>query len=154
SLVLRLDGPEAQVELVYNVEQESIDRSDGRVLEQKPPDSEVQLRALDLWNEGVGRLEHAVMKESVSPWPLENKPIQERRLQSISDLVRRLRAQRTEQLHRELIADVGGQFQDIKGAFGQAPQLAEDELDHIVGDLFGLDLRDIPSPCPPPCVKT
>src|SRR5262249_41179298 len=116
-------------------------------------EAQVQPRPLILRDQRIGGLEDAVVQEFIALWSLEQQPVEQRGLERRADRLLCLAGQRAEEAHRELAVNASGELQELERALGDALELAQDQLDHIVGDLPGLDLRDVPLPGPPPRVE-
>ena len=100
---------------------------------------------LALGDERVGRLLDAVVQEAVGPLMPEHQPgphrLPERRVQ------RRLGpAVDHAQRGGRRVAQAGELLQRRLGRRGQAAQLAEHQLHHIVGEALGLDAIEVPGP--------
>ena len=102
--------------------------------------------ALDCGNERIGRLLDAVVEERVAAVQAEDQPCTHRLPECRVDL--RLSWPVNHAQGGGLCADpqTGELFQGILGGGGQAVQLADHEIHHVVAVALGPDARHVPSP--------
>ena len=142
----RADERGPAVELADDLEDALLDRSRRGARGEPPTDGEVRRRPLDVRDQRIGRLPHAVMQKLVGPLLPQQEPGPYRRPKGRVRGILGSALDKGQGSDRRTGAETGQPLQDGSGGGGQAAQLAQHEIRDIVGVAFGAYPPEIPSP--------
>ena len=117
-----------------------------RPCREPPADLQVDLGAVAVRDERIGRLLDAVVEEGVGVVQADDQPGPHGLPEGRVDLVLRGLLHQAQGGGLGAVAQTGQACQGLLGGSGQAGELAHQEIDHIVGVAHGPDACQVPDP--------
>ena len=143
ALLARVDQGGSAVELIQDLERPLRQLGGRGARPELPAHLQVQRRSFLVRDQGIGRLLHAIVRKSIRLVDSQNQVLLQRGPQHRLGIAPQHDGHR---LNVDLGAKVGGQRQRLLGLAWQGAELAQHEIDDVVGVTLRADARNVPRP--------
>ena len=116
-------------------------------LQEQLADPEVHLGELPGRDERISGLLHPVVEEAIGAVPAEQQPLPHGLLERLAELLRRPARDDREGVEVQAAAEAGGELERVARRDREPLELADHQLDDVVGEALVADGGDVPPPC-------